>query len=169
MESERKYIEMIYEEISRGLELNSDKRRVQRMRKFLADPDNPATWMGNWDLGCPEVGGFIGWKKVLTITDGDIRWYVLKILIPEDAERTSDPYGRHRASKVKTLSIEHCDGTPSGLTKVLHQGFYAPCEYEIGKYTYPDSYSPSRLDKCMHGIHFVLNRAQAVGMYEEGF
>ena len=166
MEDDRSYIEMVYKQIDK--KIDSSKRGAQRVRRFLDDPDNPTTWVGSLSLGCPEVGGFIGWKKVLTITDGKIHWYILKILIPEDAGRTSNVRGcGNRASKVKTLSIENCDGTPSGVTKVLHQGRYAPCEFEIGKYTYPDSYSPSRMAEEPHGIHFVLNRAQAVGLYEE--
>lgn len=54
------------------------------------------------ELQCPEEGSFIGYKKVY---DRVRTPYLIKLLIPEDAKRSSATTRRCRASKVKVLKI----------------------------------------------------------------
>lgn len=73
---------------------------------------------------CPTTGSFIGWKKCL----GGI---IVKLLITEDALRSSGFGRKCRASKVKVLSIESKDG--SIKYKKAYSQWNALFEYRIGE------------------------------------
>ena len=95
---------------------------------------------------CPEVGEFIAFKK---LKDG----IIARLLIPEDAVRTSSLAGRKcRASKVKVLSLS-CGEVGFGL----HDG----TEYRVGAIVEPDSYDPDPRVECTHGIHFFITEREA--------
>jgi hypothetical protein len=93
----------------------------------------------------PEVGAFVGWKKLANGT-------IAKLEIPADAKRTSSLVGRKcRASKVVVLEGE--GESPTATTK-LH---YAP-----GMTVEADSYYDDDIRvECSHGIHFFLTKAEA--------
>ena len=92
----------------------------------------------------PSEGSFIAWKKT---TNG-----VIKICIPEDAERTSALTGRKcRASKVEVLSGEE------GLSPTHRD----KCKYIIGTTVEADSFDPDIRLECTHGIHFFMTKEEA--------
>jgi len=105
-------------------------------------------------LACPSDGAFIGWKKVNKC--------IVKLLIPEDAKRSSATTNKCRCDKAKVLEItsmetnEHLDEITNTNTK------YAPCVYKVGEMVYPDSFDDDRWNECSHGIHFFINRQEAV-------
>ena len=89
---------------------------------------------------CPESGSFIGWKKV--------RSGVIKLLIPENAKRTSSLVGRKcRAEFVKVLF---------GNGKSERGGIY-----KEGEITYPDNYDDDIRTECSNGIHFFITKKEA--------
>ena len=59
---------------------------------------------------CPSEGSFIAWKKA-----GE---KIVKLLITDDAKRSSATTLKCRCSKAKVLGIENLDGTDSGLTEI---------------------------------------------------
>ena len=92
----------------------------------------------------PDQGAFIGWKK---ISSG-----VIKILIPEDAERMNSLVGRKcRASKCVVLE------GPEGVA--LHD---RSTRYTVGETVVPDKYDGDIRVECTHGIHFFITRKEAV-------
>ena len=105
-------------------------------------------------LACPSDRAFIGWKKVNKC--------IVKLLIPEDAKRSSATTNKCRCNKAKVLEItsmetnEHLDEITNTNTK------YAPCVYKVGEMVYPDSFDDDRWNECSHGIHFFINRQEAV-------
>jgi len=50
----------------------------------------------------------------------------------------------------------------SGKTTLTNKT-YAPCVYTVGEMVYPDSWDDNRWNECSHGIHFFINRQEAVG------
>lgn len=104
-------------------------------------------------ITCPDAGAFIAWKKV--------NGYIVKLQIPEDAKRCSATSRKCRCDKALVLAIENKDGTDSGEITLTNEA-YATCVYTVGEMVYPDSWDDNRWNECSHGIHFFVNRQEAV-------
>lgn len=105
-------------------------------------------------MACPSTGAFTGWKKA----DG----YIIKLLIPEDAKRSSATTRKCRCDKAEVLAIEMLDGTESGMTELRHMAYRHETVYKVGETVYPDSWDDDRWNECSHGIHFFITREEAV-------
>lgn len=103
------------------------------------------------NLQCPEEGSFIAWKK--------LRYdMVAKLLIPEDAKRSSATSRKCRASKAIVLAIYDAYGTEINEGISNHdKGFI----YRVGETVYPDSWDEDRWNECSNGIHFFITRGEA--------
>lgn len=100
---------------------------------------------------CPETGSFIAWKKAGK--------YIVKLEIPEDAERSSATTNKCRASKVMVLEIQNMDGTKADVTEIMTERCWI---YKIGEMVYPDEWDDNRWNECSNGIHFFMTREEAV-------
>ena len=105
---------------------------------------------------CPEEGSFVAWKKV---NDR----YIIKLEIPEDAKRSSATSKKCRCNKAKVLEITNMF-TGEKIDEVVNRS-YAPCTYTVGKMVYPDWFDNNRWNECSHGIHFFVDREEAVDYY----
>ena len=105
----------------------------------------------DWPMACPETGSFVAWKRV--------GGHVVKLEIPEDAERSSATTSKCRASKAKVLEIYNGNGTKSDLTEVMSNRCWI---YKVGEMVYPDEWDDNRWNECSHGIHFFMSRREAV-------
>ena len=104
-------------------------------------------------LNCPEEGAFIGWKKVHDL--------LIKLLIPEDAKRSSAGTRKCRASKAVVLDI--IDPNGDKYTLPVENRNYSPyVTYEVGKEVLPDSWDDNRWNECSHGIHFFITKQEAI-------
>ena len=104
-------------------------------------------------LTCPEEGAFIGFKKA----GGKI----VKLLIPEDAKRSSATSRKCRCSKAIVLSITNLDGSDEGDKGVKsdHQKYFI---YKVGKTLEVKDFDENRWNECSTGIHFFITRDEAV-------
>lgn len=102
---------------------------------------------------CPEVGAFTAFKKA--------RGYIVKLLIPKDARRSSSTSRKCRCSKAKVLSIENIDGTKSRL-KSIESDYDPKFIYRVGKTVSVKYFEKDRWDECAPGIHFFITRQEAV-------
>ncbi len=104
-------------------------------------------------LTCPEEGAFIGFKKA----GGKI----VKLLIPEDAKRSSATSRKCRCSKATVLSITNLDGSDEGDkgVKSNHQKDFI---YKVGKTLEVKDFDENRWNECSTGIHFFITRDEAV-------
>ena len=93
----------------------------------------------------PEVGSFVGWKKVRTATGTAI----VKLLIPEDAPRSNATGRKCRAGWAVVLEGE-------GVSGYDRTTLYAP-----GLTVKADSFDPDRWKECAPGIHFFITRSEA--------
>ena len=92
---------------------------------------------------CPKTGSFEAWKKLDT--------GICKLLIPEDAKRTSCLINRKcRASHVKVLK-------GNGRSKTA----YSKLEYKEGEMVYADKFCDDIRIDCSNGIHFFVTRKEA--------
>ena len=104
-------------------------------------------------LNCPSDGAFIGWKKVSD--------RLVQLLIPEDAKRSSATTNKCRCSKAKVLSITSLDGERA-YESVVNKTYNPHVEYKVGEMVFPDSFDENRWDECSHGIHFFINKQDAI-------
>ena len=104
-------------------------------------------------LACPSEGAFIGWKKV----EGK---YLIKIQIPEDSKRLSATTRKCRCDKAMVLDITSLDGEKH-YDEVTNTN-YKKTVYKAGEMVYPDSFDENRWNECSHGIHFFINKEDAI-------
>ena len=104
-------------------------------------------------LACPSEGAFIGWKNV----EGK---YLVKLQIPEDARRTSATTRKCRCDKAKVLDITSLDGEEHYKEVVNYN--YTTTVYKVGEMVYPNSFDDYRWLECSTGIHFFINKQDAI-------
>lgn len=103
------------------------------------------------NLQCPEEDSFTAWKK---LADGSIA----KLLIPEDAKRSSATSRKCRASKAVVLAIYSKGGEEISEGKSRYDYEFI---YRVGETVYPDKWDEDRWNECSSGIHFFLTRREA--------
>ena len=104
-------------------------------------------------LSCPSEGAFIGWKKV------DMK-YLVKLRIPEDARRCSAAAKKCRCDKAIVLDITSLDEEIHFDEVVNYK--YKETTYKVGEIVYPDFFDEDRWNQCSHGIHFFVNKKDAI-------
>ena len=104
-------------------------------------------------MACPDSGSFIGWKKA----SGKI----VKLRTPADAKRTSASKRKCRCNKAKVVSITEINGDPCALRSVASD-FDRDFVYTVGETVSVNNFCEDRWDECSSGIHFFINREEAV-------
>ena len=124
------------------------------MRAYLSRADlREAENVPYIPYACPDFGMFIGFKKA--------SGYIVVLEIPEDAKRLSATGRKCRCDKAKVLEIQNIDGTKANVTKVASD--YDPnFVYGVGKTVSVDNFCEDRWEECSPGIHFFINRQEAV-------
>ena len=115
------------------------------------------------DIGShvPDTGSFTGWKKcVARYPDGAVEYYIVKLTIPEDALRTNAGADKCRASKAIVEDVQ--DLTGNSVDKIVQSIYDSTFTYEKGKTIEVDNFDENRFEECTFGIHFFLNRDNAV-------
>ncbi len=102
---------------------------------------------------CPSDGAFTGWKKV--------HGRLVELLIPADAERCSATTRKCRCNKAVVVSILNLD-TKEPEQEILNTSQVSKLLYKVGEEVLPDSYDTNRWDECSHGIHFFINKQDAI-------
>ena len=102
---------------------------------------------------CPEEGEFIGWKGL---------YYnrLAKLLIPEDAKRSSGTTRKCRCDKAKVIEIINVNECCSVAEM---RSLYDPdFIYKVGEIITVANYDEDRWNECSTGIHFFMNRQEAI-------
>lgn len=102
-------------------------------------------------MRCPEEGSFIAWKKCRDD-------HIVKLLIPETAERTGASVHNCRASEAKVLEIWNPDNEPCDTAVSCADEDFI---YRKGEMVYPREAFDAHLLTSGSGIHFFLTRAEA--------
>ena len=101
---------------------------------------------------CPKEGSFIGWKKCYNVNNKNP--YIVN-------KRSSATTNKCRCSHAKVLEIQNIDSTIADVDKV-YSWFGKKFEYKVNEMIYPDSFDDRYWVECSHGIHFFINREDAV-------
>lgn len=106
---------------------------------------------------CPVEGEFIGYKKCFTKnTYNDC---IVKLLIPEDAKRSSAYTNKCRCSKAKVLDIISLKTNRHIKTAIssADNNFV----YRVGETVQVDNFDENRFNECSRGIHFFMTEEEA--------
>ena len=135
-------------------DMRADLRRADLREADLREADlSGAKNVPYIPYACPDFGTFIGFKKA--------SGYIVVLEIPEDAKRLSATGRKCRCNKAKVLEIQNIDGTKANVTKVA-SGYDSNFVYEVGKTVSVDNFCDDRWQECAPGIHFFINRQEAV-------
>lgn len=135
-------------------------------------------------MACPDTGSFIGWKKCCVkvsleeakkhsegrifrplIRNGEyaIKRVIVKLLIPEDAKRSSGFSRKCRCDKAVVLEIQTIDGNPLDDNIAAYSIYDSEFMYVKGETVVPkEPFCEDRFEECASGIHFYINREEAV-------
>ncbi len=104
-------------------------------------------------LQCPEEGSFIAFKKCR-------EFKIVKLLIPEDAKRSSATSRKCRASKAVVLEITNLN------RKIKYDDAISQHDlsfiYKVGETVEVDNFDDDRWNECAPGIHFFITRQEAI-------
>lgn len=114
-------------------------------------------------MTCPEEGSFIAYKKVLKephIADGEL---IAVLEIQADAKRSSGAGTRKcRCNKAKVLRFEDLDGNVLNDVTKGYSTYDESFIYHVGEYVKEEKFDENRWETCSRGIHFFINRQEAV-------
>ena len=105
-----------------------------------------------YSLQCPEEGSFIGYK----VADGK----VVKLMITEDAKRSSGTNRKCRCNKAKVLSITSIDSSVSYEEAV--SDYDSKFVYKVGEIVEVNNFDEDRWKVNTTGIHFFITRDEAI-------
>ena len=104
-------------------------------------------------MACPDSGAFIAWKRA--------SGYIVKLFIPSDAKRMSATGRKCRCDKATVIGIENLDGTTADITEVASD-YDSSFKYAVHGHVSVDNFCEDRWRECSQGIHFFINRQEAV-------
>ena len=105
-----------------------------------------------YSLACPEKGSFIGYKKA--------NGCIVELLILEDSKRSSATTVKCRCDKAKVLEIKDID-TEEKVEEV-YSDYDPKFIYKVGEIVSVDNFDNNRWSECASGIHFFMNRENAI-------
>lgn len=115
-------------------------------------------------MTCPAEGDIIGWK--VCHGQNNRTPYLVKLRIPDGVRRTSGFDSRKcRCERALVLDILYIDGTPVKETTVFSH-YDKTFSYTKGQWVYVDNYDGDRRFICSSGIHFFMERQEAINYYE---
>ena len=103
-------------------------------------------------LACPEEGSFIGYKKANKC--------LIKLLILEDAKRSSSTTSKCRCDKAKVLEIT--DIKTGEKIEKISSNYDSSFVYRTGEIVYVNDFDENRWNECSAGIHFFINKQDAI-------
>lgn len=117
----------------------------------------------------PTHGSFIAWKRAKTKFGGTHYDHsvIVKLLIPEDADRISLINGECKASRAEVLEIQTIEGEPlpDAIAISIRDG---RTRYKAGETVIPSEWVPDPFAEHTPGIFFYLDRDQAVRYLTSG-
>ena len=116
-------------------------------------------------LRCPSSGSFVGWKKAQYDPPESTEYWnhcIVKILVPEDAWRSSAFGNKCRCDKAAILGAYDCaTGCPLDESIVIRSVYSFNFAYHVGDIiTIPD-FDDNRWNECSSGFHFFIDEESA--------
>ena len=87
---------------------------------------------------------------------------IVKLEIPEEAKRSSATGRKCRCNKAKVLEIQHVDENKTCDITEAYADYDNDFKYVVGETVSVDNFEEDRFIECAAGIHFFINRQEAV-------
>lgn len=128
-------------------------------------------------MACPEEGEFIGYKIASSEQIPDMYSLIMPhrnmgsanvlvtLKIPADARRSSSGGRKCRCDKAKVIGLEFF-GKGFEDANVAYSKYDARFEYRVGDEISVPFFDENRWHECASGIHFFINRNEALQHYE---
>ena len=161
--------------------INEDCDGWRDMRANLRDADLIGAYLSGADLrgadlsgaknvpfiplACPDTGAFVGFKKAKLYSSDETenQDVIVELEIPADARRSSATERKCRCDKAKVLSVTTLDGVKVGADAgTVHSSYNKLFEYRVGEIVTEPNFCEDRWEECAPGIHFFINRQEAV-------
>ena len=116
-------------------------------------------------IACPDTGAFVGFKKARLYSpdETEAQDVIVELEILADARRSSATGRKCRCDKAKVLSITTLDGAEVGTDAgTVHSSYDPQFEYRVGEIVTAQNFCEDRWGECAPGIHFFINRQEAV-------
>ena len=115
-------------------------------------------------MACPDTGEFICWKKAMAETDHGNYYCIVKLFIPADAKRSSATGRKCICDKAIVLDIEIIGYAKKEPITILRcfSNYDKTFTYEIHKTVSVDNFDEDRFNECSPGIHFFINKQEAI-------
>lgn len=106
-------------------------------------------------MACPSDGDFIGWKKARHCGEE----VLVKLLIPEDAKRSSATGRKCRCDKARVIEILSMKDNKELESAV--SDYDKNFIYKKGEVVCEPNFCEDRFTECAEGIHFFIDRIEA--------
>lgn len=137
----------------RYAEINGSNFRDARTNDTNIENVRINTFTNGYPLACPEKGAFTAYKRA--------QGYIIELLVPENAQRSS-AFGRKcRCDRAEVVSITKRDGAPADVNS-LHSDYDENFIYTIGEMASVEDFDTNRWHECSQGIHFFITREEAL-------
>ena len=116
-------------------------------------------------LACPDTGAFVGFKKakLYNSEETESQDVIVELEIPADARRSSATGRKCRCDKAKVISVTTLDGVEVRADAgTVHSSHDSDFVYEVGEIVTEPNFCEDRWEECAPGIHFFINRQEAV-------
>ena len=113
-------------------------------------------------MACPRTGEFIAWKVCGRGKGAKCRNVLVKLLIPEDAERSSAFGKKCRCSKAKVLGFYELNGKEIRYALSARSLYKKSFIYKRWATVSASNFNPDRFIECASGIHFFYKMEDAV-------
>ena len=159
----------------------ADLRKADLRGAYLSEADLRGAYLSEADLrgaylsgaknvpfipyACPDTGAFFGFKKAKLYSPDESAQQdvIVKLEILADARRSSATGRKCRCDKAKVLSITTLDGVAVGADAGTVRSNYDPdFVYNVGEIVTEPNFCEDRWEECAPGIHFFINRQEAV-------
>ena len=114
---------------------------------------------------CPDTGAFVGFKKakLYSSDETEAQDVIVELEIPADALRSSATGRKCRCDKAKVCSVTTLDGVAVGADAgTVNSSYDSDFVYEVGEIVTEPNFCEDRWKECAPGIHFFINRQEAV-------
>lgn len=118
-------------------------------------------------LACPSEGSFVAFKRARAFDEetGEVgQAVILKLLIPEDAQRLSDTERACWASKAKVLEIQTMDGEKLDISCAVSMRDTTYL-YKVGQTAVASGFNTQRTAH-REGIYFFLDRRECTSYWD---